>query len=164
MRASSHLSSIPGFMTARVSWRAVAFAETTSILLRAKIWYEKVIQSSNIKLNKGDCFYTFFFWGVVADFIKNESLRLPLHLDLTLIWHCTCALFHKIDCRPSLNELRTRLIKWSGIHNIHFAIILYFSYAFIAILIMFLIDILQFHGIISSIRHHKISWIYWVTF
>ena len=51
----SSLSNL-AFPTARMSWRAVAFAETTSILLRAKIWYEKVIQSSNIKLNKSDCF------------------------------------------------------------------------------------------------------------
>ena len=54
--AGSHLRSIWRFKTARVIWRAVEFAETTSILLRTKIWYKTVIRSSNIKLDKVDCF------------------------------------------------------------------------------------------------------------
>ena len=54
--AGSHLSSVRRIKTARVIWRAVEFAETTSILLWSKIWYKTVIRSSNIKLDKGDCF------------------------------------------------------------------------------------------------------------
>ena len=56
MMAGSHLRSVRHFKTARMIWRAVEFAETTSILLRTKIWYKTVIRSSNIKLDKVDCF------------------------------------------------------------------------------------------------------------
>jgi hypothetical protein len=36
-----------------------------------------------------------------ADLNKNELLILPMQRDLTLIWHCICALFSKINCRIS---------------------------------------------------------------
>ncbi len=56
LRAFGHITSERRFMTARVVKRAVANIETTFYLLLLKNWYKQDLPSSNIKINKGDCF------------------------------------------------------------------------------------------------------------
>ena len=99
MLAFSHLSSKRRFKTARVEMRAVAFWEMTFYRLMAGIWYMKIIQSSNIKLNKADCFFNSNFFGWAADLAKSELIILPENHDLSPIWHCICMLSLRIYCR-----------------------------------------------------------------
>ncbi len=62
------------FMTAREAWRAVAINEISIKLLPVKTWYKKVIRSSNIKFNKGNCFYTHVQSNLSADLFTNELM------------------------------------------------------------------------------------------
>ena len=59
------------FATARVAWRAVAINEISIKLLPVKTWYKKVIRSSNIKFNKGNCFKAVNFSWALSWFNKK---------------------------------------------------------------------------------------------
>ena len=98
MLADGHHRSIWRFVTARVLERAVAFSEMTFKQVLKKTWYKKDIPSANFKINKGDCFWAHNSSGRAVDLAQNELMPPPVEHDINLIWHCTCALFFKIDC------------------------------------------------------------------
>ena len=98
MLADGHRRSKRRFVTARVIRRAVAFSEMTFKQVLEKNWYKKDIPSANFKINKGDCFWAHNSSGRAVDLAQNELISPPVEHDLNLIWHCTCALFFKIDC------------------------------------------------------------------
>ena len=98
MLADGRHRSIWRFVTARVIRRAVAISEMTFKQVLKKTWYKKDIPSANFKINKGDCFWAHNSSGRAVDLAQNELMPPPVEHDLNLIWHCTCALFFKIDC------------------------------------------------------------------
>ena len=73
MKAFGHLCSVWRSMTARVILEAVAVNEMTFYLLLAKTWYMKIIPSSNVKLNKVDCFVTSCFKWTFSVFIQERT-------------------------------------------------------------------------------------------
>ena len=98
MLADGHRRSKRRFVTAQVILKAVAVSEMTFKQVLEKTWYKKDIPSANFKINKGDCFWAHNSSGRAVDLAQNELMPPPVEHDINLIWHCTCALFFKIDC------------------------------------------------------------------
>ena len=77
---------------------AVDFRQSTFCILLIQISYKNVLPSATIKIRKSDCFKSLIFLVPAVDVVKSELAWLPLGHDLSLVWHCTCLFFYKIDC------------------------------------------------------------------
>ena len=72
--------------------------------LRASIYAAQRFRESISKSKEVTASSTQFFFGSAADLAKSELIILPGNLDLSLIRHCICMLFCKIDCLRSVEQ------------------------------------------------------------
>ena len=71
-------------------------------------WFKLDISKSDhhviSELKKVTAHELYYQFEPSADFFKNEVLWLIIERSSSLVWHCLCAIFHKIDCLLGLNQ------------------------------------------------------------